>query len=44
MSLKFSTRSILSAIDAVRRAREAVEQNGNRQLTLESMLFKLVAI
>lgn len=36
--------TILEAIGAVRGARESIEQNANRQLTLESMLFKLVSL
>jgi len=44
LSRKLSGEDIIASILAIRRAREAIEQNANRQLTLESMLFKLVAI
>lgn len=37
-------KDILNAVAAVRKARESIEQNANRQLTLESMLFKLVTL
>jgi len=44
LSRRLPGKGLIASIQAIRRAREAIEQNANRQLTLESMLFKLVAI
>jgi DNA polymerase-3 subunit delta' len=44
LSEKLSGEDILNCIRAINRAYRAIEQNANKQLTLESMMFKLLAI
>jgi DNA polymerase-3 subunit delta' len=44
LSEKFSGEDILKRIKAINRAYRAIEQNANKQLTLESMMFKLLAV
>jgi len=44
LSEKLSGEDILNCVRAINRAYRAIEQNANKQLTLESMMFKLQAI
>ena len=44
MAERISGPDVLQCLHAVDRAYRAIEQNANKQLTLESMMFKLMRI